>query len=152
MLYRILLFVHVYSVILWVGPGVLFQLMTERAASTDDIGMLRNVVREGERLGKKLFGPASLLVLATGIWLAFEGDWGFGHVFVVGGLVGVVASIVVGAAFIGPTVKRLEQGLASSETLDPEMKGWLIRLRNVGRVDSVIMVVVVFLMTVKPGP
>ena len=151
MLYRILLFVHVFMVILWVGPGILFQLMTERAASTDDTGMLRTLVREGERLGKTLFGPASLLVLVTGIWLAFEGNWGFGHVFVVGGLVGVIASIVNGAAFIGPTVKRLEQGLASSETLDHEMKGWLIRLRNAGRIDALIMVVVVFLMTVKPG-
>ena len=151
MLYRILLFVHVFMVILWVGPGILFQIFTERAASTDDTGMLRTVIGEGERLGKTLFGPASLLVLATGIWLVLEGDWGFDHVFVLGGLAGVVASIAIGAGFIGPTVKRLEEGLTTSETLNPELKGSLIRLRNAGRVDALIMLVVVFLMTVKPG-
>ena len=150
-MYRILLFVHVFMVILWVGPGILFQIFTERAASTGDTGILRTVIREGERLGKALFGPASLLVLATGIWLVLEGNWGFDQVFVVGGLVGVSASIAVGAVFIGPTVKRLEEGLTTSDTLDHEMKGSLMRLRNVGRVDALIMLVVVFLMTVKPG-
>lgn len=151
-MYRILLFVHVFAVILWVGPGILFQILTERSAATEDTATLRIVVREGERLGKSFFGPASLVVLVTGVWLVFEGDWGFDEIFVVGGLVGVVASMTVGGIFIGPAVKRLKEGLGSSTTLNPEMKSGLMRLRNAGRVDAFVMTGVVFLMTVKPGP
>ncbi len=151
-MYRVLLFGHVLAVILWVGPGFLFQIFTERAAATDDTGTLRTVVREGERLGKTLFGPASMIVLVTGLWLVLEGNWGFDRMFVVGGLVGVVASMAIGGVFIGPTVKRLEEGLRSSTTLDHEMKRGLIRLRNAGRLDALLMTTVVFLMTVKPGP
>lgn len=152
LLYRILLFVHVVAVILWVGPGILFQIFTERAAATDDTATLRTVAREGERLGKTLFGPASMIVLVTGVWLTIEGSWGFDRIFVVGGLVGVVASMAIGQVFIAPTVKRLEEGLSSSASLNPEMKSGLIRLRNAGRADALIMAAVVFLMTVKPGP
>jgi uncharacterized membrane protein len=150
-LYRILLFVHVFMVILWVGPGVLFQIFTERAAATEDTATLRTVAREGERLGKTLFGPASTIVLATGVWLTFEGSWGFDRIFVIGGLIGVVASMTIGGVFIAPTVKSLEKGLTASAELSPEMKSGLIRLRNAGRVDSFLMAAVVFLMTVKPG-
>ncbi|HVE76904.1 MAG TPA: DUF2269 family protein [Actinomycetota bacterium] len=151
-MYRVLLFVHVFAVILWVGPGFLFQILTERAAATEDTAALSTVVREGERLGKTLFGPASIIVLASGIWLTLEGNWGFDQIFVIGGLVGVVASIAIGGLFIGPTVGSLAEGLGSSSTLDPALKRGLLRLRNAGRVDALIMTVVVFLMTVKPGP
>lgn len=151
MLYRILLFLHVFAVILWVGPGFLFQIFTERAAATEETATLRTVIREGERLGKTLFGPASVIVLATGVWLTFEGSWGFDRIFVIGGLLGVIASMAVGQVFLAPTVKRLEGDLRRSSALDPEMKRGLIRLRNAGRVDALIMTAVVILMTVKPG-
>ncbi len=151
MLYRVLLFIHVSAVIAWVGSGFLFQIFTERATTTGDIAKLKTVVEEGERLGTTLFGPTSVIVLATGLWLVFEGGWGFDHVFVIGGLVGVAASITLGAAVIGPTTKRLEGEFASSTTMRPEMWGPLARLRNAGRVDLAIMAVVVFLMKVKPG-
>lgn len=64
----------------------------------------------------------------------------------------MVASMGIGGVFIGPTVKNLEEGLSSSPSLDSEMKRGLIRLRNAGRVDALVMTTVVFLMTVKPGP
>lgn len=72
-MYRILLFVHVFAVILWMGPGFLFQIFTERAAAAEDTVTLRTVVTEGERLGKTLFGPASMAVLVTGFGSSLKG-------------------------------------------------------------------------------
>lgn len=158
MLYRILLFLHVLGAILWFGGGVVFQLRTERAAISYDRARVASLVDDGDFLGKAYFGPVTLLVLVTGVSLVFVGDWGFDRLFVLGGLAGFLSSAVVGFAFIEPTTKRLSHAFdaATSETRDSSgddagVTSALDRLRKIGRVDSVIMLTVVFLMTVKPG-
>ena len=150
-LYGFLLFFHVMGVILWFGAGVVFQVLTERAARSDDPARTRNLVEVGESLGKGYFGLVTLVVLATGLWLVFERDWGFDHVFIIGGLAGLVASAVIGGAVFGPTADRLARRVESATAIDPELRSDLTRLRNLGRVDTGIMLTVVFLMTVKPG-
>ncbi len=149
MTYRLLLFVHVAGVVVWVGSGFLFQMFTERAAKTEEAPTVKTIVEQGERLGKTVFGPVSLAVLATGIWLALDGGWDFDEPFVLGGLFGVASSILVGALGIGPTTKRLNAGFsAPGAGMDVVA---LRRLRNIGRLDLTIMTIVIFLMTVKPG-
>ncbi len=150
MLYRILLFVHVLGVVVWVGSGFLFLIFTERAVRTGNRATVQTIVEEGDRLGKVLFGPLSLAVLASGIALVIDGGWGFGTPFVIGGLGGIGASILVGALFIERISKRLQTSLESSSS-DGFDRDALLQLRNVGRFDLAIMTIVIFLMTVKPG-
>ena len=152
MLYRLLLFAHVFAVILWVGAGATFQLRSERISRTWDPHAIRAMVDDGNFLGKFYFGPLTLIVLATGLGMVFEGGWGFGHVFVVGGLVGLVASGAIGFAVIEPTAQRLGVRLASpTAAVDDGVRADVLRLRNIGRVDTALMAAIVFLMTVKPG-
>lgn len=74
MLYRVLLFLHVLGAILWFGGGVVFQLFTESAAASYDRTRLALLSDESNRLGKAYFGPVTVVVLITGLWLVFEGD------------------------------------------------------------------------------
>ncbi len=151
MLVKLLLFVHVMGAIMWLGGGWVFQLFTERAVATDNLERMKGLVEDGERLGKKYFGPLSVVVLASGLLLVWRAHWGYAHAFVIGGLAGLVASAAIGGAFIGPTVARLKAGFESSPTVTPDLKSAMRRLRNVGRADAVITTAVVYLMTVKPG-
>ena len=149
MLYRIMLFVHVMAVIMWIGTGIVFQVVAEQAARRRDATKTAALATLGTTFGKVYFPALAILVLLTGLWMVIDGEWGFDHVFVLGGLLGIVAAMVTGATVIGPTSERLQQsvagGVASADTNEH-----LVRLRDVGRIDLVVMTTVVFLMTYKP--
>jgi uncharacterized membrane protein len=148
-LYDILLFLHVTGVIFWFGSGMVFQSLVERAARTRQPEHVRTIMNMSQTLGNAFYIVATLGVLASGIWMTLEGEWGFDEPFVIGGLTGFVASSVIGGALLGPTGQRLEKTYAEDPSANPGSD--LIRLRNLGRIDALIMLTVVFLMTVKPG-
>jgi Predicted integral membrane protein (DUF2269) len=152
-LYGLLLFVHVASVIGWVGTGVVFQMLSERAlpGGQADEGRVRSLLNLGESFGPAYFGVLTLLVLATGIWMVLDADWGFDEPFVLGGIIGIVASGAIGGALIGPTSQKLQARVAESGVITAEDTADIARIRSFGRIDMLIMLVVVFLMTVKPG-
>lgn len=151
MLYRILLFVHVMAVILWLGTGSVFQMLTEKATASKDEAKMRTVVSLGDTFGKAYFGILTVTVLLSGIFMVVEADWGFDQVFVIGGIVGIVASGGLGGAIIGPVSEKLQERLAAGGAFDAQAVADLTRIRDVGRIDLSIMVIVVFFMTYKPG-
>lgn len=150
MLSRILLFVHVMGAIMWLGGGWVFQIFTERAVATEDLERMKGLMEDGERLGKSYFGPLSFVVLGSGLGLTFSAQWGFGRLFIIGGLLGLVLSAAIGGTLIGPTVGRIRAAFDGGPPAMPEVKDGLRRLRNVGRADVLVTTIVVFLMTVKP--
>ena len=151
MLYRILLFIHVMGVIMWLGAGTVFQFVAERATTQNDEGKMRILVSLGDTFGKAYFGALTAVVLVSGIILVIDGDWGFDQLFIIGGLVGIVTSGALGGAVIGPTSERLQKRIGGGGPMDAEAIADIVRIRNVGRIDLLIMVFVVFLMTYKPG-
>lgn len=151
MLYRVLLFVHVMAVIMWLGAGIVFQYVSERATADNDENKMRMLVSLGDSFGKAYFGVLTVLVLLSGVFMVIEAGWGFDQVFVIGGLVGIVASGALGGAVIGPTSERLLERIGGGGPIDAAAVADFTKIRNVGRIDLSIMIVVVFLMTYKPG-
>ncbi|HEX2049284.1 MAG TPA: DUF2269 family protein [Actinomycetota bacterium] len=149
MLYRIVLFVHVMAVIMWIGTGIVFQVLAEQAARRGDATKTTALAALGTTFGKAYFPALAILVLLSGLWLVIDGEWGFDHVFVAGGLLGIVAAMVTGATVIGPTSERLQQSVAGGAA-SPDTNAHLVKLRDVGRIDLAVMTIVVFLMTYKP--
>jgi uncharacterized membrane protein len=150
--YTLLLFGHVLSAIAWLGGGITMTIFTERAAKSGDVTKIRNLIDDAADLGKKFFGPASGLTLLFGLLLVFNGDWGFDHWFIVGGLTGFVISAVVGFGFIDPAAQTLNAELESSGgVMTEKATATLNRIRMISRFDLVSLIIVVFLMTNKPG-
>ena len=145
-MYELLLFAHVTGAITWFGAGIIFQFTAERARDRDTIAA---IVRFNGLVGKYYFMVASLFVLAAGIAMVFVGDWGFDEPFVIGGITGFTASSVIGGGVIGRAATDLETALAGGT--DDAVLGAMGRLRNAGRLDFLIMLAVVLMMTVKPG-
>lgn len=150
MLYRVILFVHVLGVIGWFGTGVVFLVLSERAARTKDPGTVRTLVGIGEALGPRYFGIVTVMVLASGVGMVLVGRWGFDHLFIIGGLIGLLATSAIGGAWIAPTAERIRAAVTTTGS-DERVAHDLRRLRNIGRLDASITTAIVFLMTVKPG-
>ena len=150
-LYQILLFVRLLSVAAWFGGAVMFHIIAERATASNEPARISSLLADAEFFGKRYFGPVSALTLIAGVWLVFEGGWGFDHVFVLSGLSGVVLSTIMGFGLIEPVAKRVTAALGRNAAVTNEVRAGLDRIRDVSRIDLLILVAVIFLMTVKPG-
>lgn len=150
-LYTVLLFVHVLAAALWVGGGVMIYLIAERAVKSDDPARIATMLADADHAGRTYFGPASGVTLLAGIWLVFQGEWGWDHVFILGGIVGILISMGLGFGGIQPASVKVGQALADGGGLTDDVRAGLKRIQTLSRIDTVILIVVVFLMTNKPG-
>ena len=150
-LYELLLFVHVLAVVAWAGGGIMYHILAVRAVRSDDPTRIRALLDDGEHLSKRFYPVVSVVTLVAGLWLVFEGGWGFDEPFVLGGIGGIVLLIGLGAGVIGPTSARLAARVAGSGVVDQELRDGLDRLRRLSHIDLSLLVIVIFLMTVKPG-
>jgi uncharacterized membrane protein len=148
--YDILKFVHVLAAIVWVGGAVLFHVLAGRAVATEDPVRVQGLISDSAHLGKRYFSPAAITVLVFGVIAVLNGGYGFEHLWIVGGIVGIIASIVLGAGILGRTSEALEEHMKTSG-LDDTVRAGLAKMRMVSSIDLLILVGVVFLMVVKPG-
>lgn len=75
-LYELLLFVHVLAAATWVGGAAMLKVQSARALRSDP-DRAAELALETERMGTTVLMPASIVLLVAGVWLVFEGDWGF---------------------------------------------------------------------------
>ena len=144
------LFLHVTAAMVWVGGAValqVFGILTKRAA---DPAKSSFYARNASFAVMWVFLPAALVVLGSGFGLRKEAGWEWGEPFIVVGLVlwGVVALIAFG--YLGRAIGAAGARLAA-EGPSPALG---LRLRNLvwlSRALLVVLLVIVFFMTVKPG-
>ena len=101
--YDVFLFLHILSVILWVGAGTTLGLLWFHP----DRELRRRIAPLGEWLGPRLFAPAALGALVFGLLLVHEGHWTFHPLFVQLGLAAFALSFVVNAAVRTPLSRKL---------------------------------------------
>jgi hypothetical protein len=155
-LYDLGLFVHVASVVVAFGPTFaypFFQAIVERLSPRS----VPVVLRAMHASSRYLVTPGLFVVLASGIYLTLEG-WEFDQLFVIVGLSIVVALIILGATFFDRQEARLielsERDIRAAGTGEVRLSAeyWRIskRFARVGAGASVLVVVALFFMTVKP--
>jgi uncharacterized membrane protein len=153
--YDVLLFVHITAVVVAFGPTFaypFFQTVVERTAPRSVPAMLRAM----HTTSRYLVTPGLFVVLASGIYLTVEG-WDFGRRFVLAGLAAVVVLITLGATFFDRHEARLielsgrdVEAAAGEVELSEEYWGVSRRFARVGMAASLLVLVAVFFMTVKP--
>jgi uncharacterized membrane protein len=148
-LYELLLFLHILAAIVWIGSGTLLNVLAYRARSANDNEALGRIASEAAGLSNKLFLPASLATLVFGVLVVIEGDLSFGDLWVVLGLVGIAATIVTGAAIIGPRSGEIS-GMLERDGVTPEAGTKITQLLTLGRIDLVVLYLVVADMVLKP--
>lgn len=141
-------FAHVLAAILWVGGGfttiIAGIVLAGRSTAETQLAVVRAVVL----LAPRLFIPASVFTLASGVTLLFVAGWGW-QPFTVLGLAGAIFTAGFGATILGPSCER---ALKLADTKGPEAAiPSLRRVQRLAMMDYAVQFAIVFLMVVKPS-
>ena len=143
-------FLHVLSAIVWVGGGVMFQVLMGRARRTGPEAAA-TFNQHAEWTSRRVFMPASFATLVFGIATVIVGPWSFSDAWITLGFIGFAVSALNGMAILGPTAKKMKAVVAERGPNDPVAVHMARRMDLFGRVDLVVLILVVFDMVVKPG-
>jgi uncharacterized membrane protein len=150
--YNTLTFVHVLAAITWVGGGLFVQFQATRLSRANEPVKLAGFAQDIEFWGLRLFVPASLLVLITGILMVtYSPGVNFSDTWIWLGLIGYGLTFLTGVFFLGPTSGKLGRMIDTVPPEDPGVQQGIRRIFMVSRVDLMVILLVVADMVFKPG-
>src|ERR1700736_2660906 len=115
--YGVLKFLHVLSVVVWVGGVTALSVVTWRLRSERNREVLAALLRQATSYGQRVAGPASFIVLLTGPMMVGMAHIGFGTFWVLWGFAGLTAHFWIGATALRRRTGALLQ-LASAGSGD----------------------------------
>jgi uncharacterized membrane protein len=148
--YEILLFLHVSSVAFWLGAELLIDILVLRAERQGEAAAVRRLFDELGALDP-VFLPATVLVLATGVLMTIDAGWSFDSLWIVLGHAGFAFIYLYGFLYLEPHVKRARAMIEREDGLGPQAQALMRRFFLLWRVETVVLFLVVFDMTVKPA-
>ena len=148
--YTVLKFVHVLSVITWIGGVVCLAVLIRRVRTERNRAVLTALLRQATTYGQMVVGPASGLVLLSGLAMVGIGRVGFATFWVLWGYTGITAHFIIGAVFIRKRTMELASLAASDGADDRSLSEAAGKLWNVQLIYLAIMASVVGAMVIKP--
>lgn len=142
--------VHVGVAVFWVGGGLLLTVLGMRAQRATDPNEVLTVARQAAFVGEKLFAPAGLVVLLMGIAMMINTNWGWGHFWVIVGLLGYASTFAVGVGVLSPLAKQITQSAEQNGPTAPQTLALIDRIMLIARIDVAVLLVVVLDMVTKP--
>lgn len=149
--YTIYKALHVIAIVIWVGGDVTLTtlgIVFERRGDRETLAALGKL---GAWIGVKVYTPAAFAVFAFGVALIQQGHWGWGRVWIDLALAGWAIATGVGVLFVGPELGRIDKAAGEFGPGSDEVARRVRRLFTVFRFDTVVLILVVLDMTVKPS-
>lgn len=159
-MFQLFLFLHVLSAIVAFGPSFTFPLIGAMGGREREHGNF--ALRLNELIEKRLVLPVGLTMPITGVGLIYFGGIELFHsAWLVAAIVVYVAAMTFAIAVQTPTVERLVE-LTGAPPLPagpgamlggppPEMLALIRRAQQGGMFLTAALVLIVFLMVVRPG-
>jgi uncharacterized membrane protein len=147
--YELLLFLHVTSVAFWLGAELLVEMLVHRAERQGDPAAMRRLFDEFNALDP-IFMPTTLVVLASGIAMVIDVAWSFGSLWIVIGLSGFAFIYLYGFGYLQPQVNRLQAMSEGEAATGPDAQALMRRFFALWRIETAVLLLLVFDMTVKP--
>ena len=147
--YEILLFLHLSSVAFWLGAELLIDILVFRAERQGDAAAVRRLFDELGALDP-IFLPATAVVLATGVLMTIDAGWSFDSLWIVLGLAGFAFIYLYGFLYLEPQVKRARAVIEREDGLGPQAQALVRRFFLRWRIETLLLFLLVFDMTVKP--
>jgi uncharacterized membrane protein len=145
---------HVLVAVLWVGGGATLALLAIMTLRLNDPLRVAQFAHQAGTIGERLYTPASLLVLVFGIAMMTNDYgqlvWDWDMAFIIIALTGWALTFLVGFFWIRPTAAKLAKTIEAKGPTDPETQQIISRILLVTRIDVVILLLIVFVMTAKP--
>jgi uncharacterized membrane protein len=108
-LYNLFLFIHIVAVVVWLGGLTALVILDLKLAAERDAAGIVAVSRAGEFFGQAVVGPAAGVTLLAGIGMVVDGHKSFGTLWILWGICGLAASMLLGVTLIRQTRKRLDE-------------------------------------------
>jgi uncharacterized membrane protein len=149
-LYALLKFVHVVSVIVWVGGVVTLTILNMRLARARSGEALAAFSSAAAFYGQAVAGPAAGITLLAGIATALSAGFQLNVLWIIWGFAAIVLSIALGATAIRVTTQRLNE-LASTLNAEPARVAALQgRLVTLNAINLLLLLSAVWAMVAKP--
>jgi uncharacterized membrane protein len=149
-MYEILVFLHVLSAVIWVGGAITGQLLAVQISRSDDPADLPKYARQIAVLGNRLFLPAALVIIVTGVVMTIQA-YSFEQLWIAVAIVLWVLSAALGAVYVGP---RIAQATKLFDAEGPTSEAGRQKLNQVllaARLELLSFLVIIGLMVFKPG-
>jgi uncharacterized membrane protein len=143
---------HVLAAVLWVGGGAtlaVYAILTQRQNTPEEMA---SVARKAALIGERMFTPLSLLTLAFGFGLMenAQSPWTYDQFFVIFALAGWGVQPRPGRSSSARRRRSSEKLMPTRPADDPEVQARIRRILLIARIDVVVLLAIVFVMTAKP--
>jgi hypothetical protein len=147
--YELLLTIHVLSIATWFGSGLAILVIGVRVLGSGSRGYSSFLVNASWWAGRAHPG-AGVVLLLTGFAMVADADLSIGDTWIWLGILGLVAAMALGGAFIGRTADALVKKIETTGFTDAQLP--MVRQLNLYiRIELSILVLVIADMVAKPG-
>lgn len=145
----ILLVLHIAGAGVWLGANVV-QAVAPPLAASQGPEVLAGWYRITARLSSRLYMPAALTILITGVFLVLESEaYGFDSLFVGIGMGMIVVGAVLGVVVFAPVGRRAADEIESGGVR--QARASVARLAGFGLLDTVLLLFTVIVMVLRWG-
>lgn len=148
MLFLIVKWIHVLAAITAVGANLTYGIWTRRAAAQP--ATLPFVLSNIRWIDRRVANPCYALLLLTGLYMAFTLPIPLTTPWLLTALVLYVAVALFGVFAYAPLMRRQTQLLETGGFESPGYRDVAAQSTRIGLVVTLIVVIIVFLMVVKP--
>jgi uncharacterized membrane protein len=135
----------------WLGGGVMLSVIGLRVRRSDDLAAIAEFARALSFVGLRVFLPAVLVVLATGLWMVVGGSaWRVDQLWILLALAAFVVAFLVGAVYLSRSASSLRRAAIDDADTDSARRAlgrWLAGYAVV----LAILLFAVWDMVFKPG-
>jgi uncharacterized membrane protein len=145
------LLLHVVASVVWAGGAttlVIVAFSAERFRSPVELALLARI---NAWVGPRIFTPAALVALVTGLGLVREGPWTLGQLWIVLALIGFALTFFPGYLFLSPEAMRIRDAIAREGPASPEVARRVRRVLLVSRSATLLLLFVLADMVLKPS-
>ena len=142
--------VHVLFAVIWVGGGVSIMIHAIRAQRTYNPEDIVTIAKQAAFMGEKVFAPVGLVTFLMGIAMMINTSWGWGHFWIIAGLIGYASTFIVGVAILSPMAKKIDASAEKNGATHPETIALIEKIMLIGRFDVAVLMLVVLDMVTKP--
>lgn len=148
--YDLYLLVHIAAAAIWAGGGFMLLLLARRAEKSGDDAKLQEWLDESGDVVDKAFIPASLLVAIMGFLMIVDGSRSFESLWIALGIVGYLATFIIGVLVMEPWAKRIEKVIERDGHFSAEAAVQTRKFLMLARVDTLVVFLVIADMVLKP--
>lgn len=146
-MYELLVVAHILSAMVWIGGAIVLMLSFRGLKKAQGQAAVDETMGRLEPTMNRIFLPAPILVIATGLTMVIVNDaWAFSQVWVYVAISLFVVVLVMGGGFGDRMEKQMKEARAEGRSL-PYVFDRYLRL---GFIEMGVILVIVFLMVYKP--